>query len=127
VDFCCAEQGLVIELDGGQHVLHAQADAHRTAYLTQVGYRVRRYWDHEVLTQSDVVLEDILRALQESHPHPPLSLKGEGQEKTGRGRQSAGPIPSPAREREKEISGTRTEGKTGASNGTLAPLARGLR
>ena len=26
-DFCCVEYGLVVELDGGQHASHADADA----------------------------------------------------------------------------------------------------
>jgi len=70
VDFCCSECCLVVELDGGQHAGQTQTDARRTAYLNQMGYRVIRYWDHEVLTHPDAVLQDILCALEESHPHP---------------------------------------------------------
>jgi len=79
VDFCCLERCLVVELDGGHHARQTQTDARRTAYLIQMGYRVIRYWDHEVLTHPDAVLQDILCALEESAPHPsPLPIKGEG-------------------------------------------------
>jgi very-short-patch-repair endonuclease len=64
VDFACTRHALVIELDGGQHVDSA-ADAHRTAWLESQGWRVIRFWNHDVLTNTDGVVEAILRALQE--------------------------------------------------------------
>jgi adenine-specific DNA-methyltransferase len=43
------------------------------------GYRVLRFWNNEVLTQTDAVRERILQALQEDNPHPnPLPQAGEG-------------------------------------------------
>ena len=69
VDFCCPERGLVVELDGGQHAEQAEKDARRTAYLSQIGFRVVRYWDHDVLSDPGAVLEDILRVLN-NPPHP---------------------------------------------------------
>ena len=33
VDFCCREQKLIVELDGGQHAAQADYDAGRTAFL----------------------------------------------------------------------------------------------
>src|SRR5438132_13832939 len=57
VDFFCAEYRLVIELDGGQHVDQIQADKRRTEFLNKVGYRVLRFWDHEVLTEPEAVLQ----------------------------------------------------------------------
>jgi len=40
-DFCCVEHGLVVELDGGQHAVHAEADQRRSAFLERRGYRAR--------------------------------------------------------------------------------------
>ena len=73
VDFYCPDRGLVVELDGGQHAEQTSADQARTRFLEAEGYRVVRFWDHEVLNHMDAILEDIVRLL--SNPHPSLSLK----------------------------------------------------
>ena len=62
VDFCCVEKMLVIELDGGQHQSRGEYDCRRTAYLESIGFRVIRFWNNEVLGQTDVVLEEIRKA-----------------------------------------------------------------
>lgn len=62
LDFCCLEQGLVVELDGSQHAIGTEADRRRTAFLIQRGYRVLRFWDNEVMAQLDAVLERIVRS-----------------------------------------------------------------
>jgi very-short-patch-repair endonuclease len=78
-DFACIEARLIVELDGGQHVEAAAYDENRTRYIESQGYRVLRFWNHEVLTQTDAVRERILQALQEGSPHPnPLPQAGEG-------------------------------------------------
>ena len=61
VDFYCHEIGLVIELDGGQHGTNEaiEYDAERTKFLEVLGLKVVRYWNHEVLQNVDVVLEDL--------------------------------------------------------------------
>jgi very-short-patch-repair endonuclease len=71
-DFCCLENGLVIELDGGQHVDASEKDRERTAFLERRGFRVLRFWNHDVLQNMEVVLEQIAQAVEESskHPHP---------------------------------------------------------
>ena len=69
-DFCCVESGLIIELDGSQHIQQAQADQHRSRYLEQRGYRVLRFWDNEVLANIDGVMEQIVRVLNSPHPNP---------------------------------------------------------
>ena len=65
VDFCCCEQRLVVELDGSQHGddAHAVADGERTALLREHGYRVIRFWNEEVLTNLDGVVEKVLMEL----------------------------------------------------------------
>lgn len=64
-DFCCRNRKLVIELDGGRHGEPAGIanDARRTAWLESRGYRVMRFWNNEVLTNIDGVVEMILEAL----------------------------------------------------------------
>ena len=61
VDFFCHELGLVIELDGSQHGTDdaVEYDAERTQFLEALGLKVVRYWNHEVLGNTEVVLEDL--------------------------------------------------------------------
>jgi very-short-patch-repair endonuclease len=58
VDFISLEAKLVVEIDGGQHDRDADrlADAQRTQYLEECGYKVLRFWNDEVLDNSDGVL-----------------------------------------------------------------------
>ncbi|MGH8614101.1 MAG: endonuclease domain-containing protein [Gammaproteobacteria bacterium] len=72
VDFLCLEPKLVIEVDGGQHAEQVSNDLRRTEYLKVSGYRVIRFWNHEVLGDPDAVLESIRAALFEI-PSPPPS------------------------------------------------------
>jgi len=62
-DFACVEQRLIIELDGGQHAENAAYDNTRDRYINQAGFRVLRYWNHQVLQETEAVLADILRHL----------------------------------------------------------------
>lgn len=64
-DFACPRARLVIEVDGGQHLEQAAKDAWRTRLIEERGYRVIRFWDGEVLTEIDGVLESIEQALRE--------------------------------------------------------------
>ncbi len=76
-DFYCHDCKLIIEVDGGQH-LESALDARRDAWLKANGYRVLRFWNHDVLQQTDAVLEAIYQATR-SAPSPPAPLpKGEG-------------------------------------------------
>ena len=61
VDFYCHEIGLVVELDGSQHNTDdgKEYDAERTKFLEALGLKVVRYWNHDVLRNTDVVLEDL--------------------------------------------------------------------
>jgi len=61
VDFLCIDAMLVVELDGGQH--DEATDADRTAFLEGRGYRVIRFWNHDVIGQFEGVLETIRSAL----------------------------------------------------------------
>ena len=70
VDFFCPERRLVIELDGGQHASQVQKDQRCTEFLNKAGYRVLRFWDHEVLTDTEAVLQKIVNELNPPHPNP---------------------------------------------------------
>ncbi len=60
LDFYCEQAKLAIELDGGQHQEQDAYDDQRTAQLNSAGIKVIRFWDNEILTQPEQVLEDIL-------------------------------------------------------------------
>ncbi len=65
VDFVCLEKRLIIELDGGQHVEQAEYDQSRTDWLVSQGFRVLRYWNHEVFQDWDAIEEALWAALRE--------------------------------------------------------------
>jgi very-short-patch-repair endonuclease len=60
-DFFCAEAKLVVEVDGGQH---ADDGDTRTRWLAARGYRVIRFWNNDVLANTEGVLQMILEALR---------------------------------------------------------------
>ncbi len=83
VDFASHSARMIVEVDGGQHAVDRDRDAVRTAFLNGEGYRVLRFWNHDVMQNIDGVLATIAAALP---PHPPtpdgagpsLSHKGRG-------------------------------------------------
>lgn len=88
VDFVSMEHRLIIELDGGQHSEQIEYDERRTAFLNAQGYRVLRFWNNEVLQQTEAVLEKIiemcgekLRRLQRCKATPILAFP----RRTGKG------------------------------------------
>ncbi len=62
-DFACVEAKLIVELDGGQHALREVQDRRRTEIIGTAGYIVLRFWNAEVLSNTDGVIEDILATL----------------------------------------------------------------
>ena len=63
-DFVCMSSRLVVEIDGGQHADRAAADARRTRYLEDHGYRVVRFWNNEVTENLDGVLQTLMAELE---------------------------------------------------------------
>jgi very-short-patch-repair endonuclease len=63
-DFLAVDALLVIELDGGQHASQVDYDEERTAWLQQHGFRVLRFWNNDVLANTEGVLEAIQRFLR---------------------------------------------------------------
>ena len=80
LDFVCLENKLVIEVDGGQHGQQAGYDENRTQKLRAAGFHVLRFWDNEVLKETESVREKIWLVVQELQSHPPPNLPLEGGE-----------------------------------------------
>jgi adenine-specific DNA-methyltransferase len=62
VDFLCHDAKLIVELDGGQHS-DCVGDELRTTYLRMAGYEVLRFWNHDLLSNEDGVIERIRESL----------------------------------------------------------------
>jgi very-short-patch-repair endonuclease len=56
VDFCAPSVRLIVEVDGGCHVLRRAADARRDAALGALGYRVLRL-------DAELVMRDLAAAV----------------------------------------------------------------
>lgn len=70
LDFVCIDRKLVVEVDGSQHFELAARDEARTKRLEAAGYRVLRFWNNEVLEETDAVVEAIWNVLNPSPPQP---------------------------------------------------------
>ncbi|MGD0828534.1 MAG: endonuclease domain-containing protein [Desulfobaccales bacterium] len=84
VDFICVEKNLVIEVDGGPHAETEEQDIQRSTYLNRMGYRVFRFWNNQVMQETEEVLEAILAILANTdqnspspQPSPPRGGEGE--------------------------------------------------
>ncbi|MEW6681603.1 MAG: endonuclease domain-containing protein [Nitrospirota bacterium] len=72
VDFACLEARLIVEVDGGHHLSAREYDAERSEWLQSQNFRVLRFWNHEVLTETEGVIGVIEHALNTSpHLSPP--------------------------------------------------------
>ncbi|MBM4137615.1 MAG: endonuclease domain-containing protein [Nitrospira sp.] len=78
VDFVCQEEKIVIEVDGGQHS-EQESDFQRDKWLEEQGYKVLRFWNNEVMTNIEGVLEVIRNNLN----HPPLNPSPQGRGRWG--------------------------------------------
>ncbi len=60
-DFACIEIGLVVELDGGQHTesFVIDYDTRRKEEMAGMGFQTLRFWDNDVLKETDAVMEQI--------------------------------------------------------------------
>jgi very-short-patch-repair endonuclease len=71
VDFICADARLIVELDGGQHAERTEQDIARTRILESMGYLVLRFWNNDVLANTDGVVESVLDTLNQHRSVPP--------------------------------------------------------
>jgi heme b synthase len=77
VDFISLDNKLVIELDGGQHVEDKDRDQERDGWLVEQGFKVLRFWNNDVLENTEDVLESIMEKIS---PSPSPSPQGRGSE-----------------------------------------------
>ncbi len=78
-DFVCFERRLIVEADGSQHGESA-GDAARDAWFAGEGFRVRRFWNGDILARPKEVMETLWEDLAgdpSSGPsgHPPGNAK----------------------------------------------------
>ena len=73
VDFISFDHRLIIEADGSQHAEN-EYDERRDAFLKRQGFSVLRFWNNEILNNSNGVTEAIWHALQ-TPPHPSAALR----------------------------------------------------
>jgi very-short-patch-repair endonuclease len=76
-DFACMAARVVIELDGAQHNTDAnrEKDELRTRWLESEGYRVIRFWNNDLTSNMDGVLETVYAALYGSRDSDSRPLK----------------------------------------------------
>jgi very-short-patch-repair endonuclease len=88
LDFYCVETKVAIELDGAHHQLNEQKeyDKNRTEFLEELGIRIIRILNQEVLSSKEVSCGRslpsqtlLLRAIVNPPSASPLSIYGEGQ------------------------------------------------
>ena len=65
-DFFCLKAKLVIEVDGSQHSDQVEQDERRSEFLRTKGYRVLRFWNFEVISDVDSVVERIAEVLRKT-------------------------------------------------------------
>lgn len=63
LDFYCPQHKLVIEVDGESHAMDSR-DERRDAWLTNQGFRVLRFWNHDIMRNLDGVVAVIYRELR---------------------------------------------------------------
>jgi very-short-patch-repair endonuclease len=61
-DFVCLSAKLIVEADGGQHGDDPK-DLVRTEWLKERGYQVIRFWNNDILANTDAVLTALLGVL----------------------------------------------------------------
>jgi thiamine-monophosphate kinase len=116
-DFASHRMKLVIEVDGGQH--RPERDARRTQLIEAEGYRVRRFWNHEVLGNPEGVWHRINEALRQKAP----PLDGEGLGRGGLHEKGSDHSHTPPPPKPSPIEG---EGFRGTSEGAFITMLRGF-
>ncbi|MGN6154008.1 MAG: endonuclease domain-containing protein [Lysobacteraceae bacterium] len=77
-DFCCIDAHLIVEVDGSQH--SPDSDAARRHALERRGWRIARFWNHDVLQHTEAVVDEIRRLVADPTLSPTPLPAGEGHE-----------------------------------------------
>ena len=100
VDFACYSARLVIEVDGGQHNFDegARRDRARDANLRNRGFQVLRFWNNDVLSNTDgvegVIRETLVRGAPTPNPSPQQGVHARLRRAMGEGL-PCGALPEP--------------------------------
>lgn len=72
LDFYCPTRKLGVELDGSQHkeANNIKYDEERKNYISNYQINILRFWDNEVMTNIEGVIEKIVEEV--THPNPLL-------------------------------------------------------
>lgn len=120
VDFVHFGARLIVEADGGQHN-HAPRDEQRDDWLRKQGFRVLRFWNHEIMGNLEGVLATILDAVT-NPPSPPTPLP---QGERGNAATSTS-IPPPGNIPGSKPFSSCGEGAVGTNSKPLSPCGRGV-
>jgi very-short-patch-repair endonuclease len=83
-DFVCYEKRIIVEVDGSQH--GKEKDSERDQWFEGQGFKVLRFWNNEVLKNTQGVLEAITKALLDStSPNPSDRSTERSRRSRGRG------------------------------------------
>jgi very-short-patch-repair endonuclease len=63
LDFYCPDKKLAVELDGSQHIENKEYDQERTNYLLVLEIQTIRFWNNEVNTNINGVIQEIISRL----------------------------------------------------------------
>jgi len=87
LDLYCHDAELAVEVDGGGHAEETQKerDVERTEYLEAHRIRVLRFWNNQVLANTEGVLEVIANALAARRTDTPLPSGESPPSPSGRG------------------------------------------
>jgi very-short-patch-repair endonuclease len=75
------ERRLIVEIDGGHHNEQQAYDSRHNQWFVAEGFTVLRFWNHEVLQQTEAVLEKMrltIEGVTEALSPAPLPQAGEG-------------------------------------------------
>ena len=64
VDFVCFDRRVIVEVDGGQHTEQLHHDEQRTRWLEAQGYRVLRFWNNDVLANTEAVAQAVFDVVE---------------------------------------------------------------
>jgi len=136
VDFVCFQTRLIVEADGGQHNEQIEYDTRRDNWLRSQGFNVLRFWNNDILANTEAVLATILKAcmdyvdtpspqpLSATVPDvalPPASMQSSHE---GRGAKAAGFI-SENRKKQNAPDSNSTATNTTPNNPDSPPPSRG--
>ena len=94
-DFVCFEARLIVEADGSQHAESA-VDAERDAWFAKEGFRVRRFWNAEILAQREVIEDTLWHDLADASSGRPAAVASSGPPSSAPSSGRPRPSPHPA-------------------------------